>query len=508
MADKIIENLITRLTFEYDEKAIDNFNKSLNTAVKTLTGVVTASAAAAAGIFGFTKSIAETNDELGKLSQRLGVDVTDLQELGYVAELNGSSINTMNSSMENLSRIASEASIGMGAGVEAFGRLGISVTDAEGRVKSADDLFVELADNISGLGTQAEKLELSQKLGIDAGLLLTLDQGTDALLRQKKEAQELGFAFGKDGAKAAAAFNDSLLRLRKIVTGVSNIIGTKLMKQIQPVIEAFSNWFKANRALIQQRLEDVLTRLISIIQGVFNISIRVFGVINNIVQAFGGWENAIKLVAGAFIALNASALILPIILTAIAAAILLLIEDFQKFYAGGDSAIGNLLEKFPTLGAAILSVADIVKMVAEGWKLIFTQGGEAIEGLQMMISDFTSFLGVLVDQMIVVGKTIMDFIILPINKTIDLLNKIPGVNIPDIPSLSGQFTAGSTVPTASPGNSNVANTTTNNIKNSSKPNINIRIDGGNPTEVKRVVKEALDEQYAGAVTNLSSEVEF
>lgn len=507
MADTVIENLITKLTFEYDDKAIESFSKSLDTAVKTLTGVVAASAAAAAGIFAFTKNIAETNDELGKLSQRLGIDVTDLQELGYVAELNGSSIDTMNSSMENLSRITSETSMGMGAGVEAFGRLGVSVTDVEGRVKSADDLFVELADSISGLSSQAEKLELSQKLGIDTGLLLTLDQGTDALLRQKKEAQELGFAFDKNAAKAAANFNDSLLRLRKIITGVSNIIGTKLMKQITPVIEAFTKWFKANRALIQQRLEDVLTKLISIIQGVFNISIRVFGVINNIIKAFGGWENAIKLVAAGFVILNASALILPIILTTIAAAILLLIEDFQKFYQGGDSAIGNLLERFPTLGAAILSVADIIKMIAEGWRLIFTQGGEAIEGLQMMISDFTSFLGTLVDQMIIVGKTIMDFIIQPINKTIDLLNKIPGVNIPDIPSFSGSIT-GSTVPIASVGGSNTTNSTTNNVKNTSNPNINISVNGGNPTEVKRVIKEALDEQYAGAVTNLSSEVEY
>ena len=125
----------------------------------------------------------------------------------------------------------------------------------------------------------------------------------------------------------------------------------------------------------------------------------------------------------------------------------------------------------------------------------------------MMISDFTSFLGTLVDQMIIVGKTILDFIITPINKTIDLLNKIPGVDIPDIPSFTGAIT-GSTIPTASAGGSNTNNNTTNNVKNTSNPNINISVNGGNPTEVKRVIKEALDEQYAGAVTNLSSEVEY
>lgn len=508
MADKIIENLITKLSFDFDEDTVEQFNTAVDNSAKFLTGLVAGTAAAATGIFIFTKGIAETNDQLGKLSQRLGVDVEELQKLGFVAELNGASIDSMNSSMESLSRIASEASIGMGAGTEAFGRLGVSVTDAKGKVKSADDLFIELADSISGLDTQAQKLELSQKLGIGADLLLTLDQGTDALLRQKKEAQELGFAFGEEGAKAAADFNDELLRVGKIATGVSNVIGAKLMKQITPVIKVFTDWFKINRALIQQRIEDTLKVLISVIRGVFNASVRVFGVINNIINAFGGWEAAIKLAAGAFLFLNANALLLPVILTAVAAAIILLIEDLQKFSKGGDSFIGNLLEDFPKLNDMLHVLLGLIGKVAEGWKLIFSDElGYAIEGFQMMIQDITNWFSKLADEAKRVGEIIQNSLVDPLNKSIELLNKIPGVDIGDRELVGRAPQSEPLVPLAGVGSSSVVNNTTTN-RNTSKPNINIHIDGGNPADVRRTVKDVLSETYAGAVANFSTEVGF
>ena len=103
MADTVIENLITKLSFEFDEDKLEEFQDGVEKAAKGLVAVVAAATAAATAIFAFTKSMADSNDELGKFAQRVGIDVQALQELGFVAELNGGSIDSMNNSLAAVS---------------------------------------------------------------------------------------------------------------------------------------------------------------------------------------------------------------------------------------------------------------------------------------------------------------------------------------------------------------------------------------------------------------------
>jgi hypothetical protein len=508
MATKVIENLVTKLSFKFDDDQLKSFNDGIKVAAKGMVAVVAGATAAAAGIFAFTKAIAEANDKTGKLSERIGVDLGAMQELGFVAELNGGSIDSMNGSLENLSKITSEAARGVGAGVEVFGMLGLSATDATGKVKSADNLLLEISDSVAGLGTQAEKLELTQKLGISPNLLLSIQNGSKALLQQREEARQLGFIIDKDATGAAANFNDEMLKMSKVVKGVASAIGTKLMKVITPVIKLFIAWFKVNKKFIQQGFQKFFKVLIDVISGVFNIIMRVYNVVNTAVQAFGGWLNIIKLAAAALIALNATALFIPLILTAVGIAIMLLIEDLQKFANGGDSWIGNLLEDFPLLAESLKILLGWIGKIAEGWKLLFSDElGNAIEGLGMMIDDIISWFIKLGGTIKNIGIDLLSKFISPLNKGIALLNKIPGVNI-GAASLGG--TASETtnpVPTASAGQtSNVINN--NQTKNESKPNINIKIDGGNTADVRKTITDVLNEQYAGAHENLKSAVEY
>jgi len=504
MADTVIENLIAKLTFDFDEDQLAAFDEGIEKASKGMLAVIAAAGAAAVAIFAFTKEIAKTNDELGKTAERIGVDVVALQELGYVAELNGSSIDSMSSSLGNLGKIASEASRGMGAGVEAFGILGISVTDAQGRLKNTDDLLLDVSDSIARLGSQAEKIEFASKLGISDDLLLTIQNGSDAIRRQREEAKALGFAIDQQAAKAAADYNDEMLKIEKVVSGVASAIGTRLMKQSVPMMKMFVEWFKINKALIQQNLSMFLDRAITVIRGVFNIVMRVVGVITSLVNLMGGWKNAIIAVTAVLIALNATALLMPVLITAAAIAIFLLLEDLVKFAEGGDSAIGKLAERFPVLDTALRATLKLISMIRDGWVMLATQSGEALEGLIFMLQD--------------VGKAVIDFLLAPINKAIDLVNKIPGVDIgTNVERQQTGGIAGSLIASAaktaqervtSPGGlfgqgGQVNNTSAKTVNNNNTINVN----GGDTEQVKQAVKEAISEEYSGAETNLSTQVE-
>lgn len=540
MADTVIENLITKLSFDFDEEKMEAFNQGIEDAAKGLTAIVAGAIAAATAIFAFTKKVAESNDQLGKFARSIGVDVEALQELGFVAELNGSSIDSMNNSLKNLSRIASEAARGIGAGVEAFGILGLSVTNANGRIKNADDLILDVADAISKLNTQAEKIELMQKLGISDDLLLSIQKGSEEIKRIREEARELGFVIDKDAAEAAADFNDELLRVKKSIQGVASAIATRLMKQFTPMIKMWVEWFKINKEMLQQNISLFLDKVMKAIRGVFNVARRVVSIITSLVDAMGGWKNAIVAVTGLLIAMNASALLMPILAVAAGAGILLILEDIITFAKGGDSAIGELADKFPVLDKLLRGTLQVLGMIRAGWVLIFTQGDDAFEGMMMMIQDLRdefklldlAITGILdLFNMIVegwrliftegdqaleglillikdVGNAISEFIMTPISGAVSLLNKIPGVEIGGVANtlVRTQTERGRAERFGLPSRSGRSFNTTNNTTNN--PHVNININGGNTEEVKRVVTDVLNEQYSGAQTNLESQVEF
>lgn len=482
---QVIDSLVAKLSFDFDDKALNEFNEGMEQAGKIVAVFATAAVAAGAAVFAFTSKIAEQNDEIGKLAERIGLAAQTINELGFVAQLNGGSINSMSSSLENLSRTASEAARGTGAGVEAFGLLGISVTDVNGKIKQTDELMLDVADAVAQLSSQSQKLELLNKLGIDSSLLLTLEQGRAAILAQRKEVAELGFVLDKDATDAAAKFQDGMLRIGTVVKGVSSAIGTKLMKQIQPMIKAFLEWFKANKEIIKQNLGAFFENLTKVINVVFNIIRRIVNVVDIVAQAFGGWANAIGVVSAALLAMNIRILLIPALILAAGAAIFLLTEDLVAFANGADSQLGALAKKSDTFRIALESIVEVMTMVGEGWNLIFTQGEAALDGLIFLIKD--------------IGNTIFNSMIMPLNKAIELLNNLPGV---DIGTIEQAQTTGALNAFSGGAVGSVSNTSTSNNK------VTVNINGGDVEAVKQAVSEALGADMKAAEQNLGTEVSF
>ena len=528
MADSVIENLITRLSFRFDDDQLRRFDRFLETSIKGLAVLVAGATASSTAIAVFTNKIANANDALGKFSQRTGIDIEALQELGYVAELNGGSVDSMSSSLENLAKISSEAARGVGAGVEAFGMLGISVTDPQGRIKETDDLLLDVSDSISRLSSQSQKLEFAQKLGIGTDLLVSIQQGSKAIREQRKEARELGFVIGDDAAKSSAEFVDGMLRIKKILSGVANVIGTKLLRSMIPLLTAFKDWFIINKAIIKQNLVSFLDSAIKVVRGVWVVVFRVVNIIRDLVKAMGGWKNSIIIVTGLLVAMNASALLMPILAIAAGVGLALLLDEVATFARGGDSVLGQLLKKFPGLEDRLKKVLKLLKLSAKGWKLVFTHGDKALEGMLIMLKD--------------VGEKIQTYLIDRLNIVINLLNKIPGMDVSlateegvnekkskaysrmenaegliwgeivlRLSKIIGLVGLSEYKKKAAPMRSLQQTATTNNSvinNNTTKPNIKIVINGGNKDEVKRSVTEVLTEQYIGANENVKSTVDF
>ena len=181
-------------------------------------------------------------DDLDKLNdsvERLGISAEDLSALNFAGKLNGIEAEDMTMALTKLSVKMQEAASGSKEAAALFADLGVKVTDSSGKLKSADQVFAEVADSFAqledGAGKTALAVDTFGKTG--AKLVPVLNGGADGLAKMRKEAEQLGAIIGTDLSKQAAEFNDNLDRL-SVVSGAAARSITSLML---PSLIEFSN---------------------------------------------------------------------------------------------------------------------------------------------------------------------------------------------------------------------------------------------------------------------------
>lgn len=212
-----------------------------------ITAVVTASAAVVAGSFALTQRMAASEDQAGKMAQRIGVSVESLTQLQHAAELTGVATTTLNTALQRQTRRVAEAAQGTGEAKAALIELGLS---AENLARlSPDKQFMEIAGAMENVSTSGDKVRLAMKLWDTEGvaLLQTINGGAEALRLMKEEADLLGLTITGESAASAAAFNDDLLRLQSTATGMVRLF-TEQLKPIFTVV-----FQEARKAMLDNR---------------------------------------------------------------------------------------------------------------------------------------------------------------------------------------------------------------------------------------------------------------
>lgn len=174
-------------------------------------------AVGAVGIVQSFRSAIQQLDKVGDLSQRFGIGSEALQRLGGVAELSGSSMDSMARALSKLGRTMTEAVMDpAGQAAQKFGQLGISVDQLKG--KAIDEVFMMVAQRISELSSETEQgaaaFDIFGKAGEDIRNVLQLNN--DELQRMAE-----GMAIASEESVAAAQqIDDTFKSLGQSFTGV------------------------------------------------------------------------------------------------------------------------------------------------------------------------------------------------------------------------------------------------------------------------------------------------
>ena len=263
MANNVVGSLIVNLGLETarlnsdTEKAAKHFNsfdkratRSLNnikrqasglgSALTSLTGIT--GVLSVAGLGALAKSSIDSADKIGKLSTRIGASTEALSQYQHVAELSGVRFETLTMGWQRMTRRVAEAAQGTGEARGALEELNLSAQDlAQLR---PEDQFEAIADALSGVGTDADRVRLAMKLFDSEGvsLIQTMTGGADGIRQMRQEADDLGLTLDKSATNSAASANDALTRLK----GSSRALGLTMAKLLGPVISDIANWLSVN----------------------------------------------------------------------------------------------------------------------------------------------------------------------------------------------------------------------------------------------------------------------
>lgn len=148
-------------------------------------------------------------DKYDDLSAQYDITTASLQEFEYIASQTGATLETVLSTMTMMYNRAKEDD-------EVFGKLGVSVRDVNGNMKTMDTLFWEVKealDNVENSGDRsALMLEAFGRNAMSLGEFLRRD--TTELQQMAEKSHELGIILSEETTEGAGAFNDKLAELK------------------------------------------------------------------------------------------------------------------------------------------------------------------------------------------------------------------------------------------------------------------------------------------------------
>ena len=325
-----------------------------------------------AGIAAFAKSNLDAADSMSKLSQRTGIAAPTLDRFRKVAELSDTSIQSLERAFPALTKnMDIAAQKGKGPAFEAFERLGISVQNADGSLRAADDVMLQVSDRFANMADGAEKSALASQIfgtRIGSELIPLLNSGGDAV-------RGMGTALTQDFADKAAAFNDKL-------ENVQEKLGDMALKLTEALLPA---------------LEAIIPAIESLVTGFTSLP----GPVQGLIVALGGIAAVAVVFAPLVTALTTIGPLLAGLVTAIGP-VVAAVKGLGLVLAGVFSgpvgwialavAAGAAIFKFrDEIGSAFQAVGETIQTTAEAFNEVFVQpviqGGQAVyDGLVNTLS--------------------------------------------------------------------------------------------------------------------------
>lgn len=271
--------------------------KSMGSLFKaTSVGMAASAAAVSAGAVGMAMHSINAAAALGRLSQQTGVSVEALSGLGFAAKRSGLDQESFVAALGKMNKAVFAAITAPDDAKNAFTRLGVSVKDSAGNVRSTESIFTDLAEKFSKLPDGPVKSALAMQLFGKSGaqLIPMLNKGSAGINELLNMARELGITL--DGKTVAAAGN--VRKAMGLMAAAGDGLTNKLMIGLLPTFTAVSNGIVRNMSNARSGLSSFVDGMAWMVKSVVSAG----GLISAVFSTIGNLDG--KLLGSLWIGLS------------------------------------------------------------------------------------------------------------------------------------------------------------------------------------------------------------
>jgi hypothetical protein len=217
-----------------------SFQRTVASTAKVAAGIA---AAGAVGMAALTKAAIDNADAMYKQSQITGVQIGELSKLAHAGEAADVEFGDLTGSLGKFNKGIVAAAEGTGAQADAFNILGIKLKNADGTLKTTNELFGEVAEAFSQVEDGANKTAIAQDLFGKSGaaLIPLLNGGKQGLKAAGDELERMGGVLDEKTGKAAERFNDNLHALNKSLAHMGTIIARDTIEPLSEFSDLLSD---------------------------------------------------------------------------------------------------------------------------------------------------------------------------------------------------------------------------------------------------------------------------
>ena len=239
----VVNGLTSKLGIQLPDSMKTSMNGmlQLDTTTVAVAGGFAAVAAAIVkaekALISMTKEAASNADDLLTLASVTGTTTDSVQELNYMADLTDVSFDRIKDSLKETTNKMQEAATGTGDAYEAYKRLKVEITNTDGSLRSAQDVFYDTIDALGEMKNKTERDALAMDLMSESAQELNplIELGSEKMQEYAQEAHDMGYVLDRDALKSLQAVDDAYARLQKTQEGVKN----QLSAEFAPYLEEF-----------------------------------------------------------------------------------------------------------------------------------------------------------------------------------------------------------------------------------------------------------------------------
>lgn len=227
---------------------------------RKLSGISAGAAAIGGGLLKLGYNAVQSADDLNTLSKQTGISTDELQKMQYASDLVDVSIEDITGALRKMKPKMDENN-------ETFKNLGVSVTNADGSLRSATDVFYDSIKALSGIQNETERDQIAMALfgkGADelAGII---DDGGEALKQYGDEAENLGLIMSGDTLDALNQTNDVIDQTKARLAGTAAQIGADVATVLGPALEKGAEWIGTITAKLRELTPEQTETILKIV---------------------------------------------------------------------------------------------------------------------------------------------------------------------------------------------------------------------------------------------------